>query len=150
MLYGVNHPDVMCMIACILMEFLVIIYHFKWVQSHTVQTLMRTSVLSAESLLFAVLNRVVKSLKQSSLGYPIVFFRMGDRASSSALMSAYHHVKRTGDAIRKAGRMFGVPESILRRRLNNPEIVTQSVGHPTLFSRAERMNLQTIAGIWPD
>ena len=100
---------------------------------------MRTSVLSAESLLFAVLNRVVKSLKLSSLGYPIVFFRMGDRASSSALMSAYHHVKRTGDAIRKAGRMFGVPESTLRRRLNNPE--TQSVGHPTLFSGAEENEL---------
>ena len=66
---------------------------------------------------------------------------MGDRASSSALMSAYHHEKRKGDAMHLAGRMFGVPGSTVKRRLSNPEIVTQSVGHPTLFSRPEENHL---------
>ena len=66
---------------------------------------------------------------------------MGDRIRASALLGAYQHVKRTGDAIRKAGRMFGVPETTLRRRLSNPEVFNKGVGHPPMFSRAEEAHL---------
>ena len=44
-------------------------------------------------------------LKPYSVGYPILCYRMGD-SSTSALLNADHHVKRTWDTIRKAGRMF--------------------------------------------
>ena len=68
---------------------------------------------------------------------------MDDRSPRTpALLSAYHHVKRTGDAVRKAGRMFGVHELTLRDRLSNPDLFNKHVGHPNVFSRAEEAHLE--------
>ena len=60
---------------------------------------------------------------------------------ATALLSAYEHVRRTGEAIRKAGRIFGVPESTLRTRLNNPNLFKSRQGHPRIFSMAEEAQL---------
>ena len=75
---------------------------------------------------------------------------MGDRIRASALLGAYQHVKRIGDAIRKAGRMFGVPETTLRRRLSNPEVSNKGVWHPPMFSRAEEAHLAEHCKKWPE
>ena len=56
-------------------------------------------------------------------------------SNTVALLNAYHHVKRTGDAIRKAGKMFD------RRMLSNSDTLTLNVGPQTMFSRAEEAQL---------
>ena len=58
--------------------------------------------------------------------------------------------RRTGEAIRKAGRMFGVPESTLRTRLNNPNLFKSRQGHPRIFSMAEEAQLADHCKKWPD
>ena len=45
-------------------------------------------------------------------------YSMRDRNTTLALLSAYQHMKRKEDAIRKAGRLYGIPEVILNYEVN--------------------------------
>lgn len=71
--------------------------------------------------------------------------------SPTALTNAYMHIKEHGTSVRKASKLYGVPESTLRdRTLGLVHIDTLSAGGQPLFDEYEEANLvshfKTMAG----
>ncbi|XP_060564988.1 uncharacterized protein LOC132724184 [Ruditapes philippinarum] len=71
--------------------------------------------------------------------------------SPTALTNAYMHIKENGTSVRKASKLYGVPESTLRdRTLGLVHIDTLSAGGQPLFDEYEEANLvshfKTMAG----
>ncbi|XP_060572653.1 uncharacterized protein LOC132730691 isoform X2 [Ruditapes philippinarum] len=71
--------------------------------------------------------------------------------SPTALTNAYMHIKEHGTSVRKAAKLYGVPESTLRdRTLGLVHIDTLSAGGQPLFDEYEEANLvnhfKTMAG----
>ena len=54
-----------------------------------------------------------------------------------ALLSAYQHVKRTEDAVRKVRRLYCIPEAHLEGISTILNYSTKNHGHPLLFSNGD-------------
>ncbi|XP_053389346.1 uncharacterized protein LOC128552342, partial [Mercenaria mercenaria] len=58
-----------------------------------------------------------------------------------AVHNAHEHLKRTGDSIRKSAKLYSIPESTLRRHINQPYLTESCAGRPTVFTKLEEQQL---------